>query len=87
MRSSPPPPNQLFVVAMKRVFICTAGTRGLTGWQIRLMPVAKIAEAAEAILKQKTAPPPVSPGFSEVGGNQKAPPTKEPVDAKADGNV
>ena len=26
---SPPPPNQLLVVAMKRVFMCTAGTRGL----------------------------------------------------------
>lgn len=38
---SPPPPNQLLVVAMKRVFMCTAGTRGLRMWAIRLTPVAK----------------------------------------------
>jgi hypothetical protein len=37
---SAPPPNQLWVVAMKRVFMWTAGTRGLTMWAIRLMPVA-----------------------------------------------
>ena len=38
---SPPPPNQLWVVAIKRVFMCTAGTRGLRMWAIRLTPVAK----------------------------------------------
>jgi HK97 family phage portal protein len=48
-----------------------------------LMPVARIAEAADAILKQKTAPPPVAaPGFATPGGPQ-PPPGKQPPRAGA----
>ena len=34
---SAPPPNQLSAVDRNRVFMCTVGTRGLSGWMIRLM--------------------------------------------------
>src|SRR5215469_18705688 len=34
---SAPPPNQLTPVERKRVFMCTVGTRGESGWTIRLM--------------------------------------------------
>ena len=40
MRSAPPP-NQRFVVARKRVFMCTAGTCGFAICATRLIPVAK----------------------------------------------
>ena len=38
---SPPPPNQLFVVAMKRVFMWPVGACGFFGCTITLTPVAK----------------------------------------------
>ena len=38
---SAPPPNHQFVVTMKRVFMCTAGTCGLRGWMISEMPLAQ----------------------------------------------
>lgn len=38
---SAPPPNQVFVVTMKRVFMCTAGTKGFHGWMMSEMPEAQ----------------------------------------------
>ena len=38
---SAPPPNHWLVVTTMRVFICTAGTLGFTGWAISEMPDAQ----------------------------------------------
>ena len=35
---SAPPPNQVLVVTMKRVFMWTAGTKGFHGWMMSEMP-------------------------------------------------
>ena len=45
---SPPPPNQALVVTMKRVFMCTAGTRGLRRCATKLIPVAMKRGSASA---------------------------------------
>ena len=45
---SAPPPNQVLVVATKRVFMCTAGTLGFQGWAITEMPEAQKRGSAEA---------------------------------------
>ena len=45
---SAPPPNHWRVVTTMRVFMCTAGTCGLTGWAISEMPEAQKAGSSSA---------------------------------------